>query len=137
VLYDLRRLHGIGLAHVNWKPFGDNVPERVARLVHERKMGPGDRRLRRLLHLARRQPVRQLDAIGAYGDYLTHEIIPFVDREFRTLASANHRGCFGKSSGGYGAIIHGMKYAQHWGAIAITPATRTSTSSITTTGRTR
>ena len=29
-----------------------------------------------------------------------------------------HRGCFGKSSGGYGAIIHGMKYANDWGAIA-------------------
>ncbi len=57
-------------------------------------------------------------AIGAYADYLTREIIPFVDREFRTLASREHRGCFGKSSGGYGAIIHGMKYAKHWGAIA-------------------
>ena len=57
-------------------------------------------------------------AIGNYADYLTREIIPFVDREFRTLASREHRGCFGKSSGGYGAIIHGMKYAKHWGAIA-------------------
>ena len=44
--------------------------------------------------------------------------MPFVDREFRTLASREHRGCFGKSSGGYGAIIHGMKYARYWGAIA-------------------
>ena len=57
-------------------------------------------------------------AIGRYADYLLKEIIPFVDREFRTLASREHRGCFGKSSGGYGAIIHGMSYAQHWGAIA-------------------
>src|ERR1700752_4254094 len=57
-------------------------------------------------------------AIGRYADYLLAEIIPHVDREFRTLASRDHRGCFGKSSGGYGAIVHGMKYAQHWGAIA-------------------
>ena len=56
--------------------------------------------------------------MGNYADYLTQELIPFVDREFRTLASRDHRGCFGKSSGGYGAIIHGMKYAKHWGAIA-------------------
>ena len=54
-------------------------------------------------------------AIGDYADYLTQEIIPFVDREFRTLASREHRGCFGKSSGGYGAIIHGMKYAEALG----------------------
>ncbi len=57
-------------------------------------------------------------AIGRYADYLVDEIVPFVDREFRTLASREHRGCFGKSSGGYGAIIHGMRYARHWGAIA-------------------
>jgi hypothetical protein len=57
-------------------------------------------------------------AIGNYADYLIRELIPLVDREFRTLAAREHRGCFGKSSGGYGAIIHGMKYARHWGAIA-------------------
>jgi S-formylglutathione hydrolase FrmB len=57
-------------------------------------------------------------AIGNYADYLTQEIVPFVDREFRTLASREHRGCFGKSSGGYGAILHGMKYAKTWGAVA-------------------
>ena len=54
-------------------------------------------------------------AIGRYADYLTREIVPYVDREFRTLASREHRGCFGKSSGGYGAIIHGMQYAQALG----------------------
>src|SRR5216684_744415 len=57
-------------------------------------------------------------AIGNYADYLTREIIPFVDREFRTLADRRHRGCFGKSSGGYGSIVHGMKDAKYWGAIA-------------------
>ena len=40
------------------------------------------------------------------------------DGEFRTLASRDHRGCFGKSSGGYGAIVHGMRYPEHWGAVA-------------------
>ena len=80
--------------------------------------GTGDHRLPGLLHRARRQPVRQL--VG--------------DRQLRRLSDAradpvrrprvphtslrDHRGCFGKSSGGYGAIIHGMKYAQYWGAIA-------------------
>ena len=57
-------------------------------------------------------------AIGDYADYLTREIVPFVDREFRTLASRDHRGCFGKSSGGYGAMLHGMRYASTWGAVA-------------------
>jgi S-formylglutathione hydrolase FrmB len=57
-------------------------------------------------------------AIGRYADYLTRELIPFVDREFRTLAHRDHRGCYGKSSGGYGAMVHGMRYARYWGAVA-------------------
>jgi len=57
-------------------------------------------------------------AIGRYADYLTGELIPFVDGQFRTLASREHRGCLGKSSGGYGAMVHGMKYARYWGAVA-------------------
>ena len=40
VLYDLVGFTGSGLSHTNWKPFGDNVPERAARLIREQKMGP-------------------------------------------------------------------------------------------------
>ncbi|MEM9057851.1 MAG: alpha/beta hydrolase-fold protein [Pseudomonadota bacterium] len=49
---------------------------------------------------------------------MTKEIVPIVDSELKTLADRGHRGCFGKSSGGYGAMIHGMKYVKTWGAIA-------------------
>jgi S-formylglutathione hydrolase FrmB len=57
-------------------------------------------------------------AVGRYADYLVGELVPLIDREFRTLASRDHRGCFGKSSGGYGAMVHAMKYPQTWGAVA-------------------
>ena len=118
VLYDLVGFTGSGIAHLNWKPFSENVAERAARLVQDGKMGPvilvfPDCFTR----LGGNQYVNS-SAIGRYADYLVREIVPFVDREFRTLASREHRGCFGKSSGGYGAIIHGMKYARHWGAVA-------------------
>ena len=118
VFYDLVGFTGSGLAHANWKPFGDNVPERAARLIYEKKMGPVILVFPDCFTaLGGNQYVNSL-AIGNYADYLTREIVPFVDREFRTLASREHRGCFGKSSGGYGAIVHGMKYAKTWGAIA-------------------
>jgi len=118
VLYDLVGFTGAGVAHLNWKPFSENVAERAARLVHSGRMGPA------LIvfpdcftSLGGNQYVNS-SAIGRYADYLVDEIIPFVDREFRTLSSREHRGCFGKSSGGYGAMIHGMRYTKHWGAIA-------------------
>ena len=118
VVYDLVGFTGSGSAHTAWRAFDENVPERAARLVHERKMGP-------LIivfpdcftSLGGNQYINS-SAIGRYADYLTRELIPFVDREFRTLASREHRGCFGKSSGGYGSMIHAMKYSRYWGAIA-------------------
>ena len=118
VVYDLVGFTGSGHSHTNWRNFDENVPERAARLVHERKLGP-------LIvvfpdcftSLGGNQYVNS-SAVGRYADYLTRELVPFVDRELRTLADRAHRGCFGKSSGGYGALLHGMKYARYWGAVA-------------------
>jgi hypothetical protein len=118
VLYDLVGFTGSGLSHANWKPFGDNVPERAARLVRDGKMGPAIFVFPDCFTALGGNQYVNSPAIGDYADYLIREIIPFVDREFRTMAGRSHRGCFGKSSGGYGAILHGMKHARHWGAIA-------------------
>jgi len=57
-------------------------------------------------------------ALGQYEDYLNKELVPFVDSVFNTKANAAHRACFGKSSGGYGAMLQGMKHPEVWGAIA-------------------
>src|SRR5689334_7566438 len=118
VLYDLVGFTGSGLSHVAWKNFSENVPERVARLIHEKRMPPVIMAFPDCFTALGGNQYVNSSAIGRYADYLTREIVPFVDSEFRTLASRDHRGCFGKSSGGYGAIIHGMKHADTWGAIA-------------------
>ena len=118
VLYDLVGFTGSGLGHVNWKSFGDNVPERAARLIREGKMGPTIIVFPDCFTALGGNQYVNSSAVGNYADYITKELIPFVDGEFRTLATREHRGCFGKSSGGYGAILHGMRYAKHWGAIA-------------------
>src|SRR3989440_2699917 len=118
VLFDLVGFTGSGLAHVAWKSFSDNVPERAARLVHEGRMGPAILVFPDCFTALGGNQYVNSSAIGRYADYLTRELVPFVDREFRTLAAREHRGCFGKSSGGYGAMLHGMKDASTWGAIA-------------------
>ncbi|HEX7054685.1 MAG TPA: alpha/beta hydrolase-fold protein [Burkholderiales bacterium] len=118
VLYDFVGFTGSGLSHVAWRAFNENVPERAARLVAGGKMGPAIIVFPDCFTSLGGNQYVNSPAIGNYADYLTQEIIPFVDRELRTLASREHRGCFGKSSGGYGAMLHGMKYARYWGAIA-------------------
>ena len=118
MLYDLVGYTGSGRAHTSWRAFEENVPERAARLIHDRKLDPCIIVFPDCFTALGGNQYINSSAIGAYADYLTREIIPFIDREFRTLADREHRGCFGKSSGGYGAIVHGMKYAKHWGAVA-------------------
>jgi S-formylglutathione hydrolase FrmB len=118
VLFDLVGFMGAGPSHTNWKGYGENVPERAARLVHQRRMAPAIVVFPDCFTaLGGNQYINSL-AVGRYADYLTREIVPFVDANFRTLASRDHRGCFGKSSGGYGAIVHGMLHPDVWGAVA-------------------
>lgn len=57
-------------------------------------------------------------ATGRYEDYLVEEIVPFVDAHFRTRADRNARALMGKSSGGYGALVHAMRHADVFGAAA-------------------
>ena len=61
VLYDLVGFTGSGLAHLNWRPFDENVPERAARLIAERTMGPAIIVFPDCFTSTRRQPVRQLE----------------------------------------------------------------------------
>ena len=57
-------------------------------------------------------------ATGQYHSHLCNEIVPFIDRTYRTLAAREHRGVAGKSSGGYGAMITPMLRPDLWGGLA-------------------
>lgn len=57
-------------------------------------------------------------ATGRYHTYLCEEIVPYVDRHYRTLAAAAHRGISGKSSGGFGAMITPMLRPDLFGGLA-------------------
>ena len=57
-------------------------------------------------------------ATGRYEDHLVQELVPWIDSRYRTLPSRDHRGVAGKSSGGYGALIHGMRHPETFGAVA-------------------
>ena len=47
-------------------------------------------------------------ATGRYHTYLCEEIVLWIDSHYRTLATRDHRGIAGKSSGGYGAMVTPM-----------------------------
>ncbi|MGE5175634.1 MAG: alpha/beta hydrolase [Hyphomicrobiales bacterium] len=58
------------------------------------------------------------EGLGRYETHVVEELVPHVDARFRTRAGARHRGVMGKSSGGYGAIVLGMRHPDVFGAVA-------------------
>ena len=59
-------------------------------------------------------------ATGDYENYLAQEIVAFVDDNFRTINSRDARAVIGKSSGGYGSLIMGMRHANVFGLVCST-----------------
>jgi S-formylglutathione hydrolase FrmB len=57
-------------------------------------------------------------ATGRYGEHLARELVAWVDERYRTRPTRQHRGVMGKSSGGYGALVHGMLHSDVFGAVA-------------------
>jgi S-formylglutathione hydrolase FrmB len=55
---------------------------------------------------------------GRYHSYLCEEIVPWVDKQYRTIADRDHRAITGKSSGGFGAMITSMLRPDLFGAFA-------------------
>jgi S-formylglutathione hydrolase FrmB len=56
-------------------------------------------------------------AMGRWDDFLREETVPFVEKEFG-CGGMGRRGLFGKSSGGYGALVHAMLHSDFWSTAA-------------------
>lgn len=59
-------------------------------------------------------------ATGNYEDYLTNELVPFVDEHVATIQDRDARGVMGKSSGGYGALVMAMRHSDIFGLVCST-----------------
>lgn len=117
LLVDLVGFTGSGLSHTNWRAFTENVPERLDRLIAEGRMGPVAVAFPDCYARLGGNQYINSSAIGRYEDYLIEEVVPFVESRFR-CGGPGRRAVFGKSSGGYGAIMHGLRRADTWSAFA-------------------
>ncbi|MGI9591062.1 MAG: alpha/beta hydrolase [Myxococcota bacterium] len=115
---DLVGFLGSGPAHVAWKGFDENVPQRLERLVRGGRMGPVIAVFPDCWTRLGGNQYLNSSALGPYADHLVREVVPAVDARYRSFAEPRRRALFGKSSGGYGALVQGMRHARHWGAVA-------------------
>ena len=117
LLVDLVGFTGGGPAHTNWRNFSENVPERADRLMASGEMQPCVIAFPDCFtRLGGNQYINSA-AVGRWDDFLLEEAVPFVEQKLG-CGGPGKRGVFGKSSGGYGAIVHALLHADFWSAAA-------------------
>ncbi|NNG03016.1 MAG: enterochelin esterase [Inquilinus sp.] len=117
LLVDLVGFTAGGPAHTNWKNFTENVPERLDRLIGTGAMPPVVVAFPDCFtRLGGNQYINSA-AMGPWEDILIDEVLPLVEGRFG-CGGTGRRGCFGKSSGGYGAMVHALRRSDTWSAAA-------------------
>ena len=117
LLVDLVGFTAGGPAHTNWRNFSENIPEQADRLIASGDMPPAVIAFPDCFtRLGGNQYVNS-EGMGRWADFLMREAVPFVERTFG-CGGDGKRGVFGKSSGGYGAMVHALLYPDFWAACA-------------------
>lgn len=117
LLLDLVGFTAGGPVHTNWRNFGENVPERLDRLMGSGAMAPCVVAFPDCFTKLGGNQYINSTAIGPWADVLMQEVVPFVEQKF-SCGGDGRRGVFGKSSGGYGSIAHALLYPEFWSAAA-------------------
>ena len=120
LLVDLVGFTAGGPAHTNWKNFGENAPERLSDrrgLIGTGAMPPCVVAFPDCFTKLGGNQYVNSSAIGNWDDYLLKEAVPFVEQKF-SCGGFGKRGVFGKSSGGYGAMVHALLHPDFWSAAA-------------------
>lgn len=115
VVYVLTGFTGRGKMLLNDSAFTPNLAERMDKLISEGKIKPMIVVMPDCFTYYGGSQYINSSATGDYEDYLTQEIVPFTDENFRTVRDKNSRAVMGKSSGGYGALIMAMRHARLFG----------------------
>lgn len=117
VFVDLAGYSSSGLKRLGWTGFGESMPQRLDRLIASGAIGPvigvfpdG------FTSLGGNQYIDSA-ALGRWEEFLAVDMLGRIEREFRVRPGRAGRAIFGHSSGGYGALVHGMRRADVWGAV--------------------
>lgn len=119
-VYCLSGFTGRGKMMLNDSAFTPNLAERMDRLIASGNVRPMILIMPDCFTYYGGAQYINSTATGRYEDYLTQEIVSFVDGEFRTIVDRNARAVMGKSSGGYGSLIMGMRHSDIFGLVCST-----------------
>ncbi len=117
LLVDLVGFLSGGPVHSNWKSFGESLPERLDRLIAAGTLPPVVVAMPDCFTKLGGNQYINSSVMGPWADVLRQEVVPLVEQTLN-CGGQGRRGVFGKSSGGYGAIVHALLYPRFWSAAA-------------------
>jgi len=95
--------------------WSESLPERLDRLIGTKKMGEAIVVMPDCFTRLGGSQYLNSSATGRYEDHVVRELVPYVDARYRTN---RRRAVLGKSSGGYGAMVLGMRHPDVFQALA-------------------
>ncbi len=119
-VYCLTGFTGRGKNLLNDSAFTPNLAERMDRLIASGRIKPMIVVMPNCFTYYGGSQYINSSATGNYEDYLTQEIVPHIDQQFRTIDDAGSRAVMGKSSGGYGSLMMGLRHADLFGLVCST-----------------
>jgi S-formylglutathione hydrolase FrmB len=114
VIYSLVGFGGTGRMLFNVDPLMENLQTRVDRLIATRRCGPIIIAAVNCFTKFGGSQYLNSSAVGQYEDYVTKDVVGFVESRYR----CGRRGVWGKSSGGFGAMVLGLKHPEVFSALA-------------------
>ncbi len=117
-IYVLTGFTGRGTMLLNDNGWTETLAQRLDRLIGAGRIQPMIAVMPDCFTLYGGSQYLDSSAHGRYETHLVKELVPWVDRTFRTRDSAGHRAVMGKSSGGFGAIVHGLRHPDVFGSLA-------------------
>ena len=119
-VYCLTGFTGRGKMLLNDAAFTPNLAERMDRLINSGRVQPMIVVMPDCFTYYGGSQYINSAATGNYEDYLIDEIVPYIDENFSTAGSPEARAVMGKSSGGYGSLIMGIRHADVFGLVCST-----------------
>ncbi|AIL13234.1 hypothetical protein IM40_06565 [Candidatus Paracaedimonas acanthamoebae] len=116
LIIELAAFGNSGLGRIGWQGFRESMPARLDRLITE-GMPPIIVAFPDCFTSLGGNQYINSSALGNYEDFLKEDLLSALEANF-PCGGPGRRGLIGKSSGGYGALVNGIRHPAIWSAIA-------------------
>lgn len=118
IVYFLTGFTGNGKSTLNTKPWKENLVERLDRLIASGQARECVLVLPDCFTAYGGSQYLNSEATGRYEDHVVSELVPFFEDKLAISRQSSGRAVMGQSSGGYGALMLGMKHPGTFGHVA-------------------